>query len=194
VPAFLQLPGGHWKPRERIMSMNAEGSGANELRQPVHVPVLLAETLELLALEPGMVVVDGTVGAGGHGVEIARDLGPDGLLVGLDRDSEILTCAEAAFARAAKASASQARVSLHHLPYARMREALAREGRTNCDRVLLDIGVSSLQLDKAERGFSFMADGPLDMRMDATSPVTAASWLQSVPEAQLVAALQDYGD
>ena len=191
---FLQLPGGLRNPREQVVSMSPDGQGGNELRQPVHVPVLLAETLELLALEPGMVVVDGTVGAGGHGVEIARAIGPDGLLVGLDRDSEILTCAEAAFARAAKASASQARVSLHHLPYARMREALAREGRTNCDRVLLDIGVSSLQLDKAERGFSFMADGPLDMRMDATSPVTAASWLQSVPEAQLVAALQEHGD
>jgi len=90
---FLQLPGGLRNPREQVVSMSPDGQGGNELRQPVHVPVLLAETLELLALEPGMVVVDGTVGAGGHGVEIARAIGPDGLLVGLDRDSEILTCA-----------------------------------------------------------------------------------------------------
>jgi 16S rRNA (cytosine1402-N4)-methyltransferase len=157
------------------------------------VPVLLAETLGLLALAPGLCVVDGTVGAGGHSLGIAKALGPTGRLLGLDRDSEILACARAALAEA-KAAGEQVRVSLHHLSFSRMREALAQEGLSGCDRVLLDLGVSSLQLDKAGRGFSLMADGPLDMRMDTTAPTTAADWLQSVAEGELADAIFAFGD
>jgi 16S rRNA (cytosine1402-N4)-methyltransferase len=160
--------------------------------QPVHVPVLVAETLEALALAPGLVVVDGTVGAGGHASGIARAIGPDGTLIGLDRDVEILACAREAFA-AAKAPGAQARVSLHHLVFSRMREALSQDGFRNCDRVLLDLGVSSLQLDSSRRGFSFMADGPLDMRMDASAQMTAAAWLARVPEPELARVLFEYG-
>jgi 16S rRNA (cytosine1402-N4)-methyltransferase len=157
------------------------------------VPVLVAETLEALALAPGMVVVDGTVGAGGHALGIARAIGPDGTLIGLDRDVEILACAREAFAHAAKAPGAQARVSLHHLVFSRMREALSQAGFRNCDRVLLDLGVSSLQLDSSRRGFSFMADGPLDMRMDASAQTTAAAWLARVPEPELARVLFEYG-
>lgn len=171
-----------------------DAGGVDGPRQPVHVPVLLAEVTAALALEPGLVVVDGTLGAGGHAREIARAIGPGGHLIGLDRDAEILACARAAFAQAAQAAVAQARVSFHHLVFSRMREALAQEGLEACDRVLLDLGVSSLQLDNSGRGFSFMADGPLDMRMDASAPMTAADWLGKVAEADLADILFEYGD
>jgi 16S rRNA (cytosine1402-N4)-methyltransferase len=157
----------------------------------VHVPVLVAETLEALALAPGLVVVDGTVGAGGHALQIARVIGPGGTLIGLDRDAEILACAQAAFT--SEAAGAQVRVSLHHLVFSRMREALSQLGLQHCDRVLLDLGVSSLQLDSSRRGFSFMADGPLDMRMDASAETTAARWLAKVPEPELARVLFEYG-
>lgn len=177
-----------------ISSSLPPADGSDGSRQPVHRPVLLAETLALLDLRPGLVVVDGTVGAGGHATAIAQAIGPDGLLVGLDRDSEILACAQAALAEGAKAARAQARFSLHNVTFSRVQEALVADGQTACDRLLLDLGVSSLQLDKAERGFSFMADGPLDMRMDAAAAVTAADWLAAVDEVELARVLFEYGD
>ena len=152
------------------------GGDSHGNRHPVHQPVLLATTLAMLELEPGLVVVDGTVGAGGHAVRIASAIAPDGLLVGLDRDREILEVAQANLAGAGDAGATT-HFSLHHSPHANMREVLAGIGQSRCDRVLLDLGVSSLQLDRPERGFSFMADGPLDMRMDGDAPLTAERWL-----------------
>ncbi|HEB54534.1 MAG TPA: 16S rRNA (cytosine(1402)-N(4))-methyltransferase RsmH [bacterium] len=169
------------------------GGGAHGDRQPVHVPVLLDEVLTMLELRSGLVVVDGTVGAGGHAVRIARAIGPDGFLVGLDRDREILAVARAALAQAAAAGA-RAGFSLHHSPHANLREVLAETGHLRCDRVLLDLGVSSLQLDRPERGFSFMADGPLDMRMDANAPLTAARWLAEVSERELADTLFQLGE
>ncbi len=169
----------------------ANGHGS---RQPVHEPVLLREVLTVLELREGLVVVDGTVGAGGHARAIARAIGPSGFLVGLDRDSEILVSARAALTEEVGAAGAEARFSLHHLPHASMREALAATGRSRCDRVLLDLGVSSMQLDRPERGFSFMADGPLDMRMDASSPVTAADWLAAVSERDLADTIFQLGE
>ncbi|MBL8754041.1 MAG: 16S rRNA (cytosine(1402)-N(4))-methyltransferase, partial [Planctomycetes bacterium] len=129
-------------------------------RQPVHVPVLLREVLQVLELRERLVVVDGTVGAGGHARAIVPYIGPGGVLVGLDRDSEILVSARAVLAEPEVARA-EVGVSLHHLAHSRMHDALAAIGQSRCDRVLLDLGVSSMQLDRAARGFSFMADGPL---------------------------------
>ncbi|MFY9345483.1 MAG: 16S rRNA (cytosine(1402)-N(4))-methyltransferase RsmH [Planctomycetota bacterium] len=159
----------------------------------MHRPVLLREVLTVLELADGLVVVDGTVGAGGHARAIVPAIGPNGVLVGLDRDSEILGPAQAALA-AVTAAGSGARVSLFHLAHSRMHEALAAIGQSRCDRVLLDLGVSSMQLDRAERGFSFMADGPLDMRMDGSAEPTAADWLASVPERELADTLFQLGD
>jgi len=173
---------------------NGSGKDSDGSRQPVHLPVLLRETLAILELRDGLVVVDGTVGAGGHSRAIVSAIGPSGRLVGLDRDSEILVSARAALAADAEAAGAGVRVSLHHLPHARMREALLAEGLTSCDRVLLDLGVSSLQLDRPERGFSFMADGPLDMRMDASAPMTAADWIASVGEQELADTIFQLGD
>jgi len=173
---------------------SAEGFGDGPgARRPVHRPVLLREVLAVLELQPGLSVIDGTVGAGGHARAIVPCIGPGGWLIGLDRDSEILVTAREVLADA-EVSRAGARVSLHHLPHARMHEALAAIGQSRCDRVLLDLGVSSLQLDRPERGFSFMADGPLDMRMDADAEVTAADWIAEVGEQQLADTIFQLGD
>ncbi|MCU0863547.1 MAG: 16S rRNA (cytosine(1402)-N(4))-methyltransferase RsmH [Planctomycetes bacterium] len=170
------------------------GSGDDrEAGQPVHRPVLLREVLAVLELHPGLLVVDGTVGAAGHARAIVPCIGSDGMLIGLDRDSEILVAARETLA-GAEVSRAGTRISLHHLPHSRMHEALAATGQSRCDRVLLDLGVSSLQLDRPERGFSFMADGPLDMRMDADAEVTAADWIAMVGEQELADTIFQLGD
>ncbi|MBX3462366.1 MAG: 16S rRNA (cytosine(1402)-N(4))-methyltransferase RsmH [Planctomycetes bacterium] len=178
--------------------MNDEGKGdiggGGGSRQPVHRPVLLSEVMAALSLREGLVVVDGTVGAGGHARAIVQAIGPDGVLVGLDRDSEILAAARAQLSTPAGDGRAGARVSLHHLPFSDMREALRAAGHDRCDRVLLDLGVSSLQLDRPERGFSFMADGPLDMRMDTSQPTTAADWLARAGEVELADTIFRYGE
>jgi 16S rRNA (cytosine1402-N4)-methyltransferase len=172
-----------------------EGEGSrdgDEERGPVrvHEPVLLRETLEALALQPGSVVVDGTVGAGGHAADIARAIGPEGFLLGLDRDAEILARARATL----RGVGERVRIRLQQRRFAELGDALAAEGLAACDRVLLDLGVSSVQLDDPQRGFSFMRDAPLDMRMDRQAGRTAAEWLQHAGEAELAAVLRDFGE
>lgn len=174
-------------------STKASDEGRSGNSQPVHRPVLVREVVDLLALREGLVVVDGTVGAGGHARAIVPHIGPTGTLVGLDRDSEILELARAALAEATAAGAGP-RVSLHHCAHSQMHEALASIGQSRCDRVLLDLGVSSLQLDRPERGFSFMADGPLDMRMDKSAPASAADWLAVVGERELADVIFQLGE
>ena len=174
-------------------STKSSGDGQHGNRHPVHRPVLLREVMAILELREGLVVVDGTVGAGGHARAIVPYIGPGGVLVGLDRDSEILVSARAVLAEPEVARA-EVGVSLHHLAHSRMHEALAAIGQSRCDRVLLDLGVSSMQLDRAARGFSFMADGPLDMRMDGSAPESAADWLASVPEQQLADTIFQLGE
>ncbi len=171
----------------------SSSDGGHEERQPVHRPVLLRETVAILELREGLVVVDGTVGAGGHARAIVDAIAPTGVLVGLDRDSEILAAARAALV-GTDGDRAEARVSLHHLPFSGMREALAAAGQPRCDRVLLDLGVSSMQLDRAERGFSFRADGPLDMRMDSAAPTSAADWLARTGEQDLADAIYRLGE
>lgn len=179
------------------MNADAHASGddgeSHGDRPPLHLPVLLQSVLSILELRSGLVVVDGTVGAGGHAVEISQAIGPDGVVVGIDRDREILVAAQVALAEVKDACAG-ASFSLHHSAHASMREVLLGAGQPQCDRVLLDLGVSSLQLDQPERGFSFMADGPLDMRMDANAPLTAAQWLAGVSEVDLANTLYQLGE
>lgn len=159
----------------------------------VHEPVLLSECLTVVDLRSGMTVVDGTVGAGGHAAAFARALGPDGLVVGLDRDAEILPFAASALARARDDGGAKS--ILRHASYAEVVAILAESGIDSCDRFFLDLGVSSLQLDSPHRGFSFLRDGPLDMRMDPVrNPVTAADWLRSVSRVELERVLVEYGE
>ena len=154
----------------------------------IHQPVLLAEVVRLFAEVPechGATLVDGTVGLGGH-AEGLLDADPAVRLLGIDRDPEALDYAARRLARFGE------RVRLVHGDYSEL-PSLLEESETVVG-VLLDVGVSSLQIDTAERGFSFRADGPLDMRMDRSSGPTAADWIASISEAELVSALREFGE
>jgi len=150
----------------------------------IHEPVLLEEAL--LALQPaaGRLYVDGTVGGGGHAEAILEASGPGGRLVGFDRDDWAL----AAAARRLKRFGD--RLELHREPFAGLAKCLAK---ASCDGVLLDLGVSSPQLDEAERGFSFQVEGPLDMRMDRRQPVSAAQLVNELEAAQLATIFWELG-
>jgi len=150
-----------------------------------HVPVLLEETLELLAVRPGGLWVDGTLGLGGHAEAVLRATAPDGRLVGLDRDEEALERART------RLVPFGARVRLAHADY---REIPARLGDERASGILLDLGVSSLQLDDAERGFSFQREGPLDMRMDRSERGTAAELVNRMREGELADLIHEYGE
>jgi len=149
-----------------------------------HQPVLLEEALEMLAVKPGGFYVDGTVGLGGHAAEILRRAAPDGRLLGLDRDGEALAVA------GERLAAFGPRVQLEHDDFRSLPQRLP----TAPDGILLDLGVSSLQLDAPERGFSFQAEGPLDMRMDRESGGTAADLVNRLPETALADLLYRYGE
>ncbi len=153
-----------------------------------HIPVLLQETLELLAPEPGEVFLDGTVGAGGHAEEIARRVGPGGLVVCADADPQMLDAAR-------ERLRGYPQVRTVHADYAELdslREAA--DGRA-FDGILLDLGISSVQLDDPERGFSFRADGPLDMRRDpGAGGATAADILRRSGEKELADIFYRFGE
>ena len=150
----------------------------------IHEPVLLEEAL--LALQPaaGRLYVDGTVGGGGHAEAILEASGPGGRLVGFDRDDWAL----AAAARRLKRFGD--RLELHREPFAALAKCLAK---ASCDGVLLDLGVSSPQLDEAERGFSFQVEGPLDMRMDRRQPVSAAQLVNELEAGELATIFWELG-
>lgn len=156
----------------------------------IHTPVLLERCIELLApalREPGAVFVDATLGMGGHSAGVLERF-PDAVLVGLDRDQEALAIAGARLERFGD------RVHLVHTVYDGIREALDELGIDRIDGVLFDLGVSSLQLDRVERGFSYSKDAPLDMRMDGTSELTAEMVLATYSEADLRRIFRDYGE
>src|SRR6266566_2862527 len=153
-----------------------------------HRPVLLEGVLTVLNPQPGQVVVDCTVGWAGHAVELLRQIGTEGRLIGLDLDGENLPCARE------RLTAVGYPFALHHLNFAGLPAILAAEGLETVDVILADLGMSSMQVDEEERGFSYVRDGPLDMRMDRTRGRTAAELLATIPEADLRDALRDLGD
>lgn len=154
----------------------------------MHQSVLLSEVLAGLALQPGAMVVDGTLGGGGHAAALAAVVGPRGKVVALDRDAGALE-------RARKKLGDLAgRCTLVQSSFAQMDKVVADLGLRPVDGVLLDIGISSDQLDDPDRGFSFMRDGPLDMRMDQTAPVTAADLLNTLPAEELARLIRRYGE
>jgi len=156
--------------------------------QALHLPVMLDEVLTALHVQPGGVYVDGTFGRGGHSAAILARLGADGRLIALDRDP-------AAVAEARSRFAHDARFTIVHSAFSALRvalEPLGVWGRVN--GLLLDLGVSSPQLDEAARGFSFMRDGPLDMRMDPSCGESAAEVLAHIDEAQLADILWRLGE
>ncbi|MGO4503927.1 MULTISPECIES: 16S rRNA (cytosine(1402)-N(4))-methyltransferase RsmH [unclassified Dyella] len=153
--------------------------------QLVHIPVMLGEAVEGLAVQAGGRYLDGTFGRGGHARAVLSRLGPDGRLMLMDRDPQAIATAQAEFA-------SDPRVSIRHANFSSMAEWDETAG--GLDGILLDLGVSSPQLDEAARGFSFMADAPLDMRMDTTQGESAADFLAHASEKELADVLWNYGD
>lgn len=153
-----------------------------------HTPVLAAEVMQHLAPVPGGTYCDGTLGGAGHSSLIAEAIGPAGHLIGIDRD---LVAHEAARARLANVPC---KVTLLHGTFGDVAQLLADANIASVDGFLLDVGVSSPQLDTPERGFSFMTEGPIDMRMDPTSGITALELIEQASEYELSNILRDYGE
>jgi len=154
-----------------------------------HIPVMLEECLEGLAIDPKGIYVDGTLGNGGHAAAILERLKGGGILIGFDRDMDAIERVQDKL----KAEAGR-RVELVHDNYANMAAQLDRLGIGKVQGLLLDLGVSSFQLDIAERGFSFQQDGPLDMRMDRAGGQTAADLVNTASEQELADIIYRYGE
>ena len=152
-----------------------------------HVSVMLCETVDLLNVREGGVYVDGTLGGGGHSAEILRRLGGTGHLYGIDRDADALAAATQRLGGAGNFTAVKG--NFHDV-----KALLAGQGVTSIDGMMVDLGVSSYQLDTAERGFSYHADAPLDMRMDREQALTAAQIVNTWPKEELVRILRDYAE
>jgi 16S rRNA (cytosine1402-N4)-methyltransferase len=153
-----------------------------------HLPVLAAEVLELLAPKPGGIYLDGTLGGGGHSELILDKIGPQGLLIGIDQDPAALAAATARLARFGSSFRPVAG------QFGDMELLLRQQGVEAVDGIILDLGVSSHQLDSAARGFSFRHDGPLDMRMNSMAGVTAADLLQELSAGELERIIRDFGE
>jgi len=153
-----------------------------------HQPVMVDRVAELLRPRPGGTYLDATLGLGGHAERLLEASAPDGRVVGLDRDPAALALARERLTWAG------ARLQAVAASFADLAEVAGRLGLEAVDGVLYDLGVSSLQLDEGERGFSYRADAPLDMRMDPTSGITAAEVLATYPRADLARILREYGE
>ncbi|MCF2861974.1 16S rRNA (cytosine(1402)-N(4))-methyltransferase RsmH [Pseudoalteromonas sp. Cnat2-41] len=152
-----------------------------------HISVLMTETIEALAIKPDGIYIDGTFGRGGHSGEILARLGEQGRLQAIDQDPSAIV--------AAQRFADDPRFNIAHSRFSRLDEVAEAQGLTGkVDGILLDIGVSSPQLDDAGRGFSFMKDGPLDMRMDPSQGRSAAQWLAEAELEDMVFVFKKYGE
>ncbi|MBN57021.1 MAG: 16S rRNA (cytosine(1402)-N(4))-methyltransferase [Oceanospirillaceae bacterium TMED276] len=152
-----------------------------------HTTVLLNETVDGCVIDPDGVYVDGTFGRGGHSRQLLSKLGNQGRLIGFDKDPRAIESGN-------ELAAEDARFQIVQSSFADMRSALASLGIEKVNGILLDLGVSSPQLDDAERGFSFMKDGPLDMRMNPDSGISAAEWVATTPESEIARVLKEYGE
>jgi 16S rRNA (cytosine1402-N4)-methyltransferase len=153
-----------------------------------HRPVLLDEVLEALNIQPGGIYVDGTFGRGGHAQAILNQLGDKGHLFAMDKDPQAVQTAKQLFA-------GDARFSIEHGSFAQLEDHLsARDWAGKVNGILLDLGVSSPQLDDAQRGFSFRREGALDMRMDTSGGLSAEQWINQAKEAEMAKVFRDYGE
>ena len=153
-----------------------------------HKTVLLAEATDLLRVMPGGRYCDATIGGGGHALKILAESAPDGLLIGLDRDPAALRAAKT------RLEAFGERLTLQRANFADVLPTLQSLNILPIDGIIIDVGVSSHQIDSAERGFSFTADGPLDMRMDPEAETTAQALIGELSEAELAQVLRDFGE
>ncbi len=154
-----------------------------------HLPVMYAEALQQLAIKKDGIYLDCTFGRGGHSQGILNLLGPTGQLLAFDRDSDAIN------SDYAQAMLADERFKLKHSCFSQLENIVESAGLVGkVDGILLDLGMSSPQLDNPERGFSFLRDGPLDMRMDGSTGISAEQWLASVDEKDLVKVLFEYGE
>jgi 16S rRNA (cytosine1402-N4)-methyltransferase len=167
---------------------NDTAPGIDSPLEEIHQPVMLAEVLDLLQVGAKQDYVDGTLGLGGHAAAILERSAPEGRLLGIDRDARALEMARRRLARFGD------RIQFRHGTYDRAGEFLRESGWAEVHGMILDLGVSSLQLDDPERGFSFLQDSALDMRMDLEEEVTARELLDDLPEKELEAIFREYGE
>jgi 16S rRNA (cytosine1402-N4)-methyltransferase len=153
-----------------------------------HISVLLNETIEALDIKPDGIYIDGTLGGGGHSYEICKRLGEKGRLIGIDRDTDAIAAASE------RLSEFSDKVSICKNTYENMRSVAASCGVDQVSGIVLDLGVSSYQLDTAERGFSYMEDAPLDMRMDREDSISAKEIVNEYSEMELFRVIRDYGE
>ena len=158
------------------------------MTQLQHVTVLLQEAVDALVTNPNGFYVDGTFGRGGHSALVIQQLGEDGRLLGIDKDLTAIATANTRFA-------DEPRFEIAHGSFAELASLIDERGMVGqVDGVLLDLGVSSPQLDEAERGFSFLNDGPLDMRMDQSRGQSAADWVNTAAEEDITWVLKEFGE
>ncbi len=152
-----------------------------------HISVLLEECIEALAIKPDGIYIDATFGRGGHSARILEELGENGRLIAFDRDPQAIAAAER--------FKDDSRFTIVHEPFGEMARVISEMSLSGkIDGVLMDLGVSSPQLDDAERGFSFMKDGPLDMRMDTSRGQSAAEWLAHADEQDITQVIKEFGE
>lgn len=154
----------------------------------LHIPVLLQEVIAYLQIKKGMLVVDCTVGPGGHAEEILKRVGESGYLIGIDRDGEVLREAEK------RLSGISNRFKLFHANYRDINLVLKDAGFGKIDGALFDLGASSYQMERPDRGFSIKSDGPLDMRMDRTDAVTASNIVNGCTKQELAFIFKKFGE
>jgi len=154
----------------------------------MHNPVMAKEAVEMLAPRKGGVYVDGTVGAGGHAKALLERLGGEGMVICIDRDHNALSCAQSVL------EPWRGLCRLVQGNFADLKSLLETLGIKEVNGILLDLGMSSMQVDQAERGFSFMKEGPLDMRMDQSRKTSAADLVEKASEAELVRIIRQYGE
>ena len=155
---------------------------------PLHKPVMVEEVLDYLHPQPGHIILDCTVGGGGHAIRILDKIKPDGFLIGIDKDMEILQTTKQSLSKITD------KFKLYHADYSDIDEVLRQADIDKVNGVLLDLGVSSLQFDQADRGFSFAKEAPLDMRMDRSCGITAQNLIQRLSETELGELLWKYGE
>jgi 16S rRNA (cytosine1402-N4)-methyltransferase len=163
----------------------ANSPPSHPLELSAHLPVLLDEAIQGLNIIPAGTYVDATFGRGGHSTQILQSLGPSGRLIAFDRDPEAVTAAQ---------TITDKRFEIIHAPFSELKQALTDRGVAQIDGVLADLGVSSPQIDAAGRGFSFRADGPLDMRMDPTRGIPVSAWIADASAKDIKEVIAAYGE